>query len=372
MSSPAPPSAPAEAGDDAAAGQSPLAVIASAEETSWISWLKFAAIVGVVGIHTSGVIAGAKNARESNVGLFALFLDLLAICAVPVFVMVSGALVLDPKRFHGTSDFLRRRAIRLIPAIIFWNAFYLCFALTFEGKDVTSADALKLLFTGKLQVQLYYLWIALGLALMAPIFIKWIGRSSPAEVLGYGAALAMLPILTMVTMRLRGASIAWIETPWTWWFFYLGLFILGWRLRGVRVPTWMVIPTIGIGLTIAWQFRNPTVPALINTLFPVSYYGPVVIGYSLLVFLTAHSLLRPDGILGFTSRGRLRQVGRSLGDATLGVFGIHIAVLLVLREFWPAKDLGIAGLLAQIAIVVAVSYAIVLPLRRVPIINRVL
>ena len=78
------------------------------DATAWLSWLRFIAIVGVVSIHTAGYTAAAAGARDRLEGQLAIALDIGAIFTVPLFVMISGALLLDPKKFHGTEDFLRR------------------------------------------------------------------------------------------------------------------------------------------------------------------------------------------------------------------------------------------------------------------------
>ncbi|OLT15942.1 hypothetical protein BJF80_08230 [Serinicoccus sp. CUA-874] len=55
-------------------------------------------------------------------GWVAQALDLPLLWVVPVFVMLSGALVLDPARFRGSGDFLRGRVwllvlLRLVPGL---------------------------------------------------------------------------------------------------------------------------------------------------------------------------------------------------------------------------------------------------------------
>src|SRR5690242_6425687 len=45
--------------------------------------------------------------------------------AVPVYVMLSGALLLDPHRSEAPSEFYSKRLARLGLPIVFWSAFYM-------------------------------------------------------------------------------------------------------------------------------------------------------------------------------------------------------------------------------------------------------
>ena len=105
--------------------------------SNWLSWAKVFAIAAVISVHNSGGNAAAPGAREHWLGRAAIYLDLGAVFAVPLFVMISGALLLDPARYQGARTFLKRRAWRLVPAIIFWHVFYFLFLRYFMGRDVS-------------------------------------------------------------------------------------------------------------------------------------------------------------------------------------------------------------------------------------------
>src|SRR5690606_3922411 len=81
--------------------------------------IRIVAIIGVVTVH---VIADHVDPDSPTAVL--LLRSILAI-AVPAFVMMSGALNLDPAAMrHGTGTFLGRRLRRLVPATIVWTAVY--------------------------------------------------------------------------------------------------------------------------------------------------------------------------------------------------------------------------------------------------------
>ncbi|KGN40903.1 hypothetical protein [Knoellia aerolata] len=69
-------------------------------------------------------------------------------------------------------------------------------------------------------------------------------------------------------------------------------------------------------------------------------------------------------------------MGRKLGDATLGVFALHLTVLYVVLELpWiggTAVSPTGAEMLARVLVVFVATYAVVLVLRRVPVVRALL
>lgn len=51
--------------------------------------------------------------------------DSISRWGVPVFVMVSGALLLDTSKQEGILTFYKKRLSKIFIPIIFWTAFYL-------------------------------------------------------------------------------------------------------------------------------------------------------------------------------------------------------------------------------------------------------
>lgn len=352
-----------------------------ADHLAWISWLRVLAITGVVIIHTVARTALAPDARETLRGQIAIFIDIGAIFAVPVFVMISGALLLDPARYQGPGAFLRKRVYRLVPALVFWHLWYAIVVLKlWRGVDLSVHDFVVKTMNGDLYLALYYFWIILGLSLIAPLIIPFIATATRRQTIIAGSIGAAIPALTIATYHLRESPVVLIETAWTWWLPYIGLFILGWALRGVILRGWLLAAvtsaTVGIGLLLGWQWHNPDAPALLQTWLPVSYYGASVIVYSCGVFLVAQAMVRTDGPLSVLTRPRLVRIGRRLGDATLGVYVVHLTIILVvLKLTWiggdPASPRTIV-LLGRVVLVWISTYAIVLALRQVPLIRRLL
>lgn len=350
------------------------------EPLAWLGWFRAAAIVGVVMIHVTGLTAVKGLTEPSPVGEWAATLDFLSRWSVPGFVMASGAMLLDPSRFRGTGHFLRRRASRLVPPLIFWHVVYALW-VTYLHSAFDPAAMLAAAAVGKLYTALYFFWIVLGLALVAPVLVPWVGTVRAREVGVAGALLTAMSALTMALLPVAPAGEQWVRTALTWWIPYLGYFLLGYALRRAALTV------AGAGLALAgviagtawllWQWGSTTgLAGVLEQYQPAdSYFHPGVAISTCGALYLARYTIRPGGPLGVLARPTAADIGRRLGGSTLGVYGVHQLVLAV-AERAPLIGGGPlasspAELVARAVVVVVLSYAFALTAARVPLLNRV-
>lgn len=349
-------------------------------ELAWVTWLRVLAIYGVVLIHTVGSTAAAGAAGETATvnGWVARALDLPFLWVVPVFVMLSGTLLLDPERYPGPGPFLRRRVGRLVPAVVVWHVVYLAyFGLTRDGFVSSAAEALGRVVTGQVAPHLYFLWIVLGLSLVTPLLVPWVATVDRRAWLVAALVAWSLPVLSTWPLGPDGNPVGVTQSAWTWWLPYLGAYLAGWALRGLLLPSRYVVPLAlvagGLMALLTWQWRNEDAPGWLTDWFGAHYYGPSVALLSVLVLLLAQSTIRPGGALGALVRPGAMRIVRPAGAATLGIFTLHFLVLAV------GTDTGLLGepvttwpvLLIRFLVVAVVSTGLVLVLRRVPVLGRV-
>ena len=346
----------------------------------WKAVARIVAMVAVITIHTAGFNAAADGARRSAGGRLAILFNSTALFSVPMFVMVSGSLLLDPARYRP-AGFLRRRVVRLIPALVFWHLAYWLFAVQYLDREISPHDALEYALSGQLYTGLYYFWIALGLSMLTPLLVPFIrdGHLLPYAVVFTAAP----PILTVALGRLRPEETLWVHTAWTWWFFYVGYFLAGWWLSQVpltrrRVGVAAAVAAVTLPFLYA-GWLNPGAGTLIAALAPASYYSFGVHVFAASLFVSIRAVFGTDLVV--RSRPERERwvpttVLRTLGDATLGVFGLHLMLIELSLELpWIGGEHVASSsiqLVARISFIVVVTFAVVVPLRRAPVLGRVL
>ncbi|WP_162802762.1 acyltransferase [Ornithinimicrobium avium] len=350
-----------------------------ADQLAWVTWLRVVAILGVVLIHTVGSTAAGPGSTTTVDGWVARVLDLSFLWAVPVFVMLSGALSLDPSRFRGSGPYLRKRAWRLVPAVVVWNVVFVVYmALTRDGWWQGPRAALALVLQGRVAPHLYFFWIVLGLSVLTPVLVPWVARASRRELFVAALVAYAVPVLSTWPLGTDDGRVALSHVAWTWWLPYVGPYLMGRALRGVLLPRrWVpvsALAVVGLCGLLSWQWRNPAAPAWLEEWSGAHYYSPSVAVLSVLVLLLAQTTVRDGGALAHVAGPAVMRVAGPVGSATLGIFGLHYLVLLV------GIDTGVLGepvapwpvLLLRAAVVAVVTTLLVLGLRRVPVVRAVL
>lgn len=345
----------------------------------WVTWLRIVAVYTVVLIHTAGPTAAGRGSTTTVDGWVARALDLPFLWAVPVFVMMSGALSLDPERFRGTGHYLRKRVARLVPAIAFWNAVYLAYLIaTADDWGQGWRDALGLVLAGEVAPHLYFFWIVLGLSVLSPVLVPWLAGTRRRTWVVAAVAAWLVPVLSTWPLLPGGESLGVHTAAWSWWIPYLGAYLMGWALRGVLLPRWAIAPGAGLAVALmallTWQWKNPAAPEWLDLWFPATYYGLTVAVLSCLILLLAQMLIRPGGIGGVLTGPRVMRVASPVGAATLGIFALHFLILTAgtMTGILGAAETAWPILLLRFTIVSTATTVVVLVLRRVPIVRAVL
>jgi surface polysaccharide O-acyltransferase-like enzyme len=238
--------------------------------------------------------------------------------AVPVFVMLSGALLLAPKS-EDLGDFYRRRFSRVGVPLVFWSAAYLAL-LAVAGTP--PAELLERFIGGRPYYHLFFLFVITGLYLITPMLRTWVTAASQRELcLAVWLALAIAAGGSMLGVRGGTALTRFIP--------YIGYFVAGWAIRegGLRVgPSWGAVTAAASGLAfVTWWLGQPLEQ---TTVYFHDYSSVFLIPMSIAAF--GAFLARPWPPPEATAPARACA---KLAPLTLGIYLIHPALLKLFSEF---------------------------------------
>lgn len=132
--------------------------------------LKAFAITGVILIHVS---AGGFSCPVGSFDWFsALFWGSVSRASVPIFLMLTGALMLDPARELTIRRLWLQKIPRLLAALLVWALIYRLWQMAFYDGGITAAgtaDAVRHVLAFHHQNHLYYLHIALLVYALLPV-----------------------------------------------------------------------------------------------------------------------------------------------------------------------------------------------------------
>ncbi|CAB3693240.1 acyltransferase [Achromobacter kerstersii] len=187
-------------------------------------WL---AAVAVVLLHSAALIVSDPAAYGGGAWLAANLYDSAARWCVPVFVMVSGALLLDPHKPQDARQFYSRRMARICAPLVFWTLFYLAWRTGLDWWDDGRVDFSfwpRKVAQGEPYYHLWYLYMIVGLYLFAPLARLLYARSTPRGRALWVVGILGVAILDALYRRALGAPHGFFLT---WFLPYLGYFVAG-------------------------------------------------------------------------------------------------------------------------------------------------
>ncbi len=171
----------------------------AAERRGWVDALRVVACFMVVFSHCCDGFVGCFDLENPSFITGVAFGSLVRPC-VPLFVMMTAVLLLPLRPETTLCDFYRKRIGRILPPLIFWSIalpvmFYIYFALINPAAANPMVDASgytpdtllrriwMMVFNFNFDtVPLWYLYMLVGLYLIAPILNAWLVSASKRDI----------------------------------------------------------------------------------------------------------------------------------------------------------------------------------------------
>lgn len=232
----------------------------------WLDRLRVLATLAVVGTHVA-VFAGTASESRGTPGwwLGAILFGSVRWC-VPVWVMISGALLLSGSDKQSISQFYQRRISRILVPLLGWSVVYSLWTFLrshLKGEPLPWMHQLLATLDGRAYYQLWFLLPLLMLYLATPFLRMIVRESTDRQVLGVSVVIWGYFLIGFVhgllNQRVSGLNMEGFIP-------FLSLFLLGYVLRrrkttlaaGALAATFGILSILGIGLwgkatSVAWQ-----------------------------------------------------------------------------------------------------------------------
>ncbi|OKS86838.1 acyltransferase [Mucilaginibacter polytrichastri] len=156
------------------------------QNLEWISNLRFLSLLAVIVLHTSAVLLAQYGKVPLNEWLTADVFNAMVRFAVPVFVMITGALNLH--RDYELNDFLKRRLSRIVTPFLFWSLVYIGYSwyneeISFDNDTWANAKLILHQLKYGSSYHLWYVYMLIGLYLIMPIISKFVRAATKKELL---------------------------------------------------------------------------------------------------------------------------------------------------------------------------------------------
>jgi surface polysaccharide O-acyltransferase-like enzyme len=195
--------------------------------------LRIVATVSVICIHICMPLIFGKPQSHPGWWTFNLFLSFSRF-SVPIFVMISGMLLLDKSVSFSTPLFFKNRFIKIIIPTIIWSLlYYLGHAL--QGKTQLSFfNLIKVVLGGGSSSHLWFLYMIIGLYISVPFIRPFIIKGDKRDIQYFLIIWFFFSILIPSLSYFTGITISITNTVFS---DYLGYFILGFYIHNYLTIT---------------------------------------------------------------------------------------------------------------------------------------
>lgn len=286
----------------------------------YLDWLRVLATIAVVMIH---VTAGAGHLNKMDSGhyenwIVANLFETLSRWSVPVFVMISGALLLKDQKSISYIEFLRKRAGKVVIPFVGWSILFYVYGAYTGYYPASVKHAIKLFITNGISYHLWFLYMIVGMYLVTPLLQVFVKNANRKQIHYFLFLWLYASVITRLCDYYLHAHLS-IEL-----FFatdYVGYFILGYYLSNYEITKkWRNLSYLGGILGFLLTFFGTFYYTLRGNgqldQFWYSYFSPNVLLCSVGLFIWFRYFLQEKN-------GQLPFVCKAINQVSLGVYILH-------------------------------------------------
>ena len=334
-----------------------------------LDFLRVVACILVIVIHVANVYCRAYTNIEQINYIGAVIFNSLARISVPIFFMISGALLIKEANFD-MKKYLKR-IWRLLFALITWNIIYFIFNHLYLGNTVKFNDVLIESFFEPTKRHLWFMYAIIGIYMVLP-FIQNMCKnlSKKEENLFMGLWTFFVGILYIIKVILK------VEVnypiPIIQGTYYLGYFVIGHflykRSKEILEPKkynkyLITVPIVCFVITIISTCMKS---------FEYGKYYNLLLAYRSIFYMLSSSCI----FLLFTinkEKFKESKLVSSISGLSFGIYLIHPVFLNIITEnIVITEQLSYLFIPIYSIIIFILSYISCLIIKRIPILNRVL
>ncbi|MBO6158010.1 MAG: acyltransferase [Firmicutes bacterium] len=353
-------------------------------QTKSIGYFRLLRVLGCIGIvilHTYYVYAYNFEATfAQKVASYAI--RNLQMWAVPCFVMVSGALLLEPERPMTIKKIYSRYMLRALLALLIFSIVFYLFDAVLNGQKLRLMDLyiwFMQTWTDKGWTHMWYLYMLVALYAMLPLYRKVSEHASDQEIRYLLIIYAVFQILISnlnTVFNIRSGFYIGVYTIYPFYFF------LGYALHKeiIRIPRMLaaVFTVLGVILIgfLTWYHMNYDVAWIQSLLGNYSFLVIVLLSVGIFTLIKGTEEKATDGTAsGGKEVKKQSALVRLIDENSFGIYLVHMMFLKIgafVIKFNPYPAGGIWTLLGITLIVFLLSLGLTWVLRKIPGMKRVL
>ncbi|MDR0492297.1 MAG: acyltransferase family protein [Nitrososphaerota archaeon] len=344
-----------------------------------VDLIRTIAIIAVVMVHAAGrwTITSQELSRLTPLGMASWsavdIYQCLAVLGVPLFLMLTGLLLLQPEKDESLGVFFKKRFARIGLPFIFWTGIYLVWVFLVQNIPFTADAVVQSLLNGA-YTQFWYIYVIIGLYLLTPLLRVIMGYANQVLIKYFlvlwfiGASL--LPFIGTLFPYQLNSNVFVISG-------YVGYFVLGLYLCSVQIRrrTAWALMILGTGLTVLSTYALTASGAGEGMYFFQAYLSPTVILASVMAFLLLLKV-KPPSLQQKVNSNIFNKLIKKISENTFGIFFVHVIVIETIQRGYLGFMLNhevlnpIIEVPLLVVITLFISLGILVLLKKIPGVDR--
>jgi surface polysaccharide O-acyltransferase-like enzyme len=329
----------------------------------YIDFLRFIAAIAVIAIHVLGPFRFLYGEIPESDWLAAIGINSITRWAVPVFMMISGALLLSTERPFNCEHYLTKRLSKVAIPFIGWTLIYAIVA-GFVAGEWSAAQTFSVIQNSPNDPAWYHLWFFydfIPLYFVIPFLIPLLKKLTPELI-----KLLIVACLVMFSMKWLKVESFLLQNL----LLYTGYLILGWYLfnrdNKAQLKYWLVagITMLMLNFFGSWELAVKS-----------GKYSSFFMGYKTLnTMLIGGMLFVVAQTYADNIKGSFRAFISLISKYSLGIYLLHPLLLIPVRaldngfyRFFGSNWLAIPVITI---VVLLLSLACTMLLVKIPLIKR--
>jgi surface polysaccharide O-acyltransferase-like enzyme len=348
-----------------------------------VDLIRTVAIIGVILFHAAGhwTVTPQQMTQMNQLDFISWstvdVYQSLGSVAVPLFIMLHGALLLQPGKNESIRVFFKKRWTRVGLPFIFWGAAYFVWDFTVVGIPFSLRAIIQGILNGP-YTHFWYCYMLIGLYLMTPILRIFLAQADKTAttyfILVWLLGVTMVPLVASLTPFTINGNIFTIGE-------FIGYFVLGTYLVTYLVTLkvsrriLIALTILGFTLTAGLTYYIATIVGGTQMYLFQEYFSPTVILASAMVFPILMPI-QPNSNQKEDTHSPVNKLIRVISANILPIFLLHVMILESIRNGYFGFTINryvinpIIDVPLETVVTLFASLGIILLLKKVPFMKK--
>lgn len=330
--------------------------------------LNIMAIIAVIFLHHNGIVHTYSPYRTWKT---ALIFETVFYWAVPVFVMLSGANLMDYRKKYDTKTFFKKRFMKVVIPFLFWSMFLIIWKSFIGTLEVSFnfKEIINIFFTNSQEVTYYFIFIILGIYLTMPVLSLLTGKKN-RKILWY-IVIVIFITKSVLPVLLNLVGIYYNSNLSIFFDGYLIFVILGYLLSTMNIKrkNRIIIYALGV-VSCLIRYFGTLILSTKNGILDKTFFGYCQF-HSVLLAAAVFIFIKHIDFNKIIKSEKVKRILEKVSSCSFGIYLIHLVVKSCIVKLFTINEVSILWRTFGVFATYALSLGVVYIMKKIPLLKKI-